>query len=335
MSKNQSHPQQAIGLDVGTSRVVMARRSGEQYAFSSQLNAFVSVPFTRMTENALKRENIPYTAHGTELIVLGNESTRFADLLSVETRRPMTAGTLNPGEKESLSVIRSLIETLNPNAAQEKPQVCFSVPSAPLGADENLTYHEATLRQVLGEMGYQPRSINEGLAVIYSELEDTNYTGIGISCGGGLCNVSLAYLSMPVLSFSIPKAGDFIDTSAAAVTGELATRIRLYKEESFHFNGHFSDKLQQVLAVYYDDMIQALAAAMKEAIGSSRRLPKIGRPVPVVLSGGTTLPQGFRERFEKTLSETEMPLTISEIRIAADPLHTTAKGALVAALTEM
>ncbi len=57
-----------------------------------------------------------------------------------------------------------------------------------MGAEDNLTYHEATVKQVLQKLGYQDvRSVNEGLAVIYSELEDTNYTGFGISCGGGLC----------------------------------------------------------------------------------------------------------------------------------------------------
>ena len=101
--------------------------------------------------------------------------------------------------------------------------------------------------------------------MIYSELESSNYTGIGISCGGGLCNVCVAYLSVPVLSFSIPRAGDYIDTNAAAMTGERANRVRIAKEDSFHFNGFFADKLQQVLGVYYDEMIQSLVQGMKQA----------------------------------------------------------------------
>src|SRR5581483_12118364 len=106
-----------------------------------------------------------------------------------------------------------------------------------------LTYHEAKLRQILSDKGLEVKSINEGLAVIYSELESSNYTGIGISCGGGLCNVCVAYLSVPVLSFSIPRGGDYIDTNAAAMTGERANRVRIAKEDSFHFNGFFADKL--------------------------------------------------------------------------------------------
>src|ERR1035438_9940358 len=207
--------------------------------------------------------------------------------------------------------------------------------NSPLGAEENLTYHEVTLRQVLTEMGYQVKSINEGLAVIYSELESTNYTGIGISCGGGLCNVCVAYLSVPVMSFSIPKAGDYIDTNAASVTGELANRVRIAKEDSFHFNGFHADKLLQVLGVYYDEMIQSLVQGIKQAFSISRNLPKQKRPLPVVLSGGTALPEGFRDRFEKTFKEANLPIPTSEIRMAADPLHTSAKGALVAALADL
>jgi hypothetical protein len=325
-----------IGLDVGTSRLVAARQDGSTQAceYESQLNAFVSVPFSRMTEGALRRERIPFHVQGAEIVVHGNEAPRFADLLNTETRRPMTQGVLNPGEKDGLQVIRRLIETMT-SRGEGLPKVCFSVPAAPLNAEEGLTYHEATLRQMFQDLNYEVRSINEGLAVVYSELEDTNYTGVGISCGGGLCNVCLAYLSLPAMSFSIAKAGDFIDTSAASVVGDLANRIRLSKEEGFYFNGHFTDKLQQVLTVYYDDMIYALVNSMKEAFSNTRRMPKLSKPLPIVLSGGTASPRGFRDRFERILRQTDFPIQISEIRMAKDPCTATARGALVAAMAEM
>ena len=143
----------------------------------------------------------------------------------------MDKGVLNPAEPASLDMLRKIVESLV-EPAEDGRKLYFTVPAAPLGAEDNLTYHEATLRQIFTELGYQVKSINEGLAVIYSELESSNYTGIGISCGGGLCNVCVAYLSVPVLSFSIPKAGDYIDSSAASVTGERANRVRIAKEDS-------------------------------------------------------------------------------------------------------
>jgi hypothetical protein len=333
MSKSEiSSP---IGLDIGTSRIVAARQSDQGYAFQSELNAFVTLPFSKMTENVLRKENVPHSVRGAEIVVHGNESEKFAALLQVETRRPMTKGVLNPSEPEGLGQIRQIISSLVGEKAKPGQKLCYSVPAAPLGSDENLTYHDASLRQILADFGFEVKSINEGLAVIYAEMENSNYTGIGVSCGGGLCNVCLAYLSVPVISFSVPKAGDFIDASAASVTGELSNRIRLLKEDAFYLNGHYGDKIHQVLGVYYDDMIQTLVNALKEAFLAESNLPRLGRPIPLVLSGGTALPKGFRDRFEKILKESQFPIDLSEVRLAEDPLSTTAKGALVAALTDM
>ena len=325
----------ALGLDVGTSRVVMAQQNEVgRYDYRSQLNAFVALPYSKMTENVLRKENIPHMVEGDQLIVHGNESERFADLLQVESRRPMTKGVLNASEPSSGEMMKQLIGSLSAGEPGGGRNIYYSVPAALLGEETNVTYHEATLGQILREMGYAPKAINEGLAVVYGEMEDTNYSGIGISCGGGLCNVCLAYLSVPVLSFAVPKAGDFIDQSASQITGELSTRIRITKESNFHINGHYADKVQQVLGVYYDDMIKSLVDGLNQTLANTRNMPRIAKPVPIVLSGGTAMPQGFRERFEKMLRESSFPLAVSEVRMASDPLTATAKGALVAALAE-
>jgi hypothetical protein len=306
MSRVETPNFEPIGLDVGTSRIVTARQTNHEIKYATQLNAFVSIPYSKMTENALQKEGVPHSVDESEILVHGNESERFADLLN----KDMT-GKVEKGGK-----------------------LCFTVPAAPLGAEDNLTYHEATLRQVLSDLGYDTTTINEGLAVVYAEMESTNYTGIGISCGGGLCNVCLSYLTVPILSFSILKAGDFIDSSAASVTGERPNHIRILKEQSFYLNGHFEDKLQQVLSVYYDDMIQTLVTGLRNAFQSARNVPKLTRPIPLVLSGGSAIPKGFKERFETALRASDFPVDLSEIRMAADPLTTTAKGALVAALSD-
>jgi hypothetical protein len=333
MSRVETSMSEPIGLDVGTSRIVTARQTNNEIKYATQLNAFVSIPYSKMTENALRKEGVPHSVDGEEILIHGNESERFADMLNKDIRRTMTRGTLNPDEPDNVKLIREITSSLT-GTVQKGRKMCFTVPAAPLGAEDNLTYHEVTLRQILSELGFDATSINEGLAVVYGEMESTNYTGIGISCGGGLCNVCLSYLAVPVLSFSIPKAGDFIDSSAASVTGDRPNRIRILKEQSFYINGHFENKLQQVLSVYYDDMIQALVASLRHAFQTARNVPKLARPIPLVLSGGTAIPNGFKERFETILRASDFPVELSEIRMAADPLTTTAKGALVAALSD-
>ena len=339
---------QPIGLDVGTSRIVVAQKKENEIQYESQLNAFVAVPNSKITEGVLEREKIPHVNLAGEIMIHGNESDKFANLQNAETRRTMARGVLDAKEPESTRMLREILASMlgpglgsgpgsgfgsGPSSSRQK--LCFTVPAAPLGAEDCLTYHEVTVRQILTELGYDASSINEGLAVIYAELESSNYTGIGISCGGGLCNVCLAYLSVPVVSFSVPKAGDFIDSSAATVTGERATRIRLAKEDSFHFNGFYADKIHQVLSVYYDDMIRSLVSALKDAFAGAKNAPKFPRPIPIVLSGGSALPPGFRDRFERVLGKTGFPIAISELRMAENPLHSTAKGALVYALSDL
>jgi hypothetical protein len=324
----------AYGLDVGTSRIVVARQSGKEYKFQSELNAFVTLPLTNLTRSALDKERIPHTVIGQEIVVYGKESEKMADLFRTETRRPMARGFINPNEPQGLVVLREVLAGMMGPAKRKGQKVYFSVPGKGIDANGSLTYHEAAVQEVITSLGYVAHSIPEGLAVVFSELLDANCTGIGVSCGGGCSNVCLAYMASPVFSFSMPKAGDFIDASAAHATGEMATRVRTLKETGFHFNGSQPDRIYHALSIYYNDMIRDLVDAIAAAIRDIGRLPKLDRAIPLVISGGTATPVGFRDLFERVLRSTDFPIPISEVRLAAEPLHATAKGALLAALSE-
>jgi hypothetical protein len=323
---------QPMGLDVGTSRIVVARFTEKKYTYESQLNAFLALPYSKLAESLLQREKVFHEVRGSDLVVMGNDAQKFAEVFHVDMRRPMKNGTLNPQEPHSLSVVRSIIARLTGKAATENQKILFSVPAPLPDGDVGIPYHEASIQQALRELGYEAKAISEGLAVIFGELGDSNFTGIGISCGSGLCNVCLSVLSVPVISFSVPKAGDFVDAQAALVTGDLATRMRIYKEQSFRLNGFTADRVQNALTVYYHEMIGNLVRSLREQISATQRMPKLEHPIPLVLSGGTSMPRGFVDYFTKTLRDNELPVRLSEIRMSADPLHATARGALMAAL---
>ncbi len=323
----------ALGLDIGTSRIVLAAGPNGHRA-QSQLNAFVSVPYSKMTESILQQNKMIYYRNGKELFVYGNDSERFASFFNAVPRRPMQHGVLNPQEVMGQQIIQAIIEKLVPRARQNE-LICFSIPGKGEGADTNLVYHEAMLRNMLQGLGYEAKAVNEGLAVVFAELQDENFTGIGISCGGGMCNVCVSFLSVPMLAFSIPKAGDYIDTSVAAVVDETATRVRLIKEESLDLSRQPKDKIMGALHIYYEDVLQSLIAALRDAFEGSRHLPKMDRPIPIVLSGGTAKPRGFLQKFESLLKASNFPIQISDIRLASDPLTATARGCYIAAMSEV
>jgi hypothetical protein len=321
-----------LGLDVGTSRIVVARNADKKYRYETCLNAFLTLPYSKLAESLLQRENVFHEVHGNELVVAGDDAQKFAEVFHAETRRPMRNGVLNPKEPHALAVVRQIIARLTGPAAVQGQKVFFSVPAPGEDGEGGLAYHEASIRQILEELGYAATPIQEGLAVVFGELGGSNFSGIGISCGSGLCNVCLAVLSVPVISFSVPKAGDFIDAQAALVTGDLATRTRVLKESAFHLNGFSADRVQNALTVYYQDMMRSLIDSLRSHIAAAQRLPKLDQSVPLALSGGTVMPPGFLDHFTTAMRAADFPLKLSEIRVSPDPLNSTARGALMAAL---
>jgi hypothetical protein len=332
MTKSDSEYTQPVGLDIGTSRIVVARSDGKKYRYESQLNAFMTLPYSKLAESLLARENVFHEVRDGDIVVAGNDAEKFAEVFHVETRRPMAHGTLNPQEPHSLPVIRSIVTRLAGKANLAGQKAYFSVPAPIDGAENGIAYHQASIGQVLSDLGYVPTPIAEGLAVVFGELADANFSGIGISCGSGLCNVCLAILSVPVISFSLSKAGDFIDNQSALVAGDLAVRMRVQKEQGFTLNGLTGDRVHDALTVYYREMLEHLAETLRSQISAAQRLPKIEKSIPLVLSGGTTIPPGFLSHFTKVLAAYELPVKLSEIRVSSDPLNSTARGALMAAL---
>jgi hypothetical protein len=323
-----------IGLDVGTSKVVTARGESTKSESASQLNAFLSVPYTSLTQTTLQQNGVPHFRDGDELIVYGNAAERFAHMFNAESRRPMAKGILNPEEPAATRILEAILGTLVPKAHVPGEVLAFSVPAAANGSGAELTYHEETLKRYLSGRGYRPLPVNEGLAVVLAELSKESFTGIGISCGGGMCNVALAYLSVPSITFSIPQGGDYIDSSVGAVVHEPATRVKAIKEEGLDLTRSTGNQIEKALHIYYDKLIEMLVNELYRAVTQSRKLPRSDRPLPIVLAGGTAKPKGFRDRFEEILSRRPLPFEISDIRLAKDPLTATARGTLVAALAE-
>jgi hypothetical protein len=326
------------GLALGTSRIVLATTNGQGVTFAPQLNAFVDIPYTRMTEQMLVRENILHQVEGGHIYAYGNRADEFAKFLDGDTRRPMQSGLLNPAEPRNLQMIELLLGRLCGKASNGE-KLCLSVPSAPPDRGSDLIYHQRSVQGICEKLGYRARSVNEGLAVVYAELTDANFTGIGMSFGGGMCNICVAYLGLPVLTIATTRGGDYIDQSAASVTGETPTTVRMHKENAadsgFSLNGTTGCPIDRALSVYYADVIETAATALGTAMTESKKLPRFTAPIPIVCAGGTAMAGNFLPRLNAAIAETELPVGVSEITLAKDPLNATAKGALVGAMLNM
>jgi len=129
--KGGSHP---VGIDVGTSKVVVSRRGGKDVACASQLNAFIPVPYSPVTERTIQQQSdIHYYRDGDEIIIFGSATERFANMFNAEARRPMADGLLNPKEKQAWPVLEAIVQSLVPKPRSSSEVLAFSIPAASAG----------------------------------------------------------------------------------------------------------------------------------------------------------------------------------------------------------
>ncbi|MCP4691094.1 MAG: hypothetical protein GY859_23800, partial [Desulfobacterales bacterium] len=162
-------------------------------------------------------------------------------------------------------------------------------------------------------------------------LSDNDATGIGVSMGGGMCNICFSYLSIPAVTYSIQKGGDYIDAMVAESVGETPSKIKDIKEKELDLSVEPGNNIEICLHLYYDKLFSMLADSLQQIFRSSENIPRLQESVPMVLSGGVVLPRGSKEKFEKAFAEIRIPIDISEIIVAEQPLYATARGALIMA----
>lgn len=323
------------GLDVGTSNLVCAREEADgSMAVSLFRNAFLDVQADPFTQSMLKRLNVQAIPRDERLLILGNTAFELANVFNRETRRPMQNGVLSPSEANALPIERILIERLLGEPRTPGERCAFSIPADPVDSAMNIAYHKGIVAEMLTKLGYTPWSILEGHAVILAELESQDFTGIGISCGGGMFNACIAYKSVPVVSFSTSRGGDWVDLNAASAVGAPASRLCAIKEKGIDIRAPKSNE-EEAIAIYYRQLIEYTLNTMRLKFEASREIPTFPEPVTLVCSGGSALAGGFIETFREQFQKSRFPIPVKEVRLAAEPLNTVAQGCLLAALSDL
>jgi len=197
------------GLDVGTANLVSSFQDNTgNVNLKIQRNAFIDIDCDDYTRNMLTRLGVQYVVVNNRMVVVGDPAFELANIFNRNTRRPMKDGMISPDESDALPIEKMLLETLLGQPKQQGEVCYYSVPAEPIDADLNVVYHQGVFGGLLKGLGYDPKPLVEGHAVVFSELAQDDFTGIGISCGGGMFNVCVAYKSIPALSFSTTGGGE-------------------------------------------------------------------------------------------------------------------------------
>jgi hypothetical protein len=339
----------AKGLDVGTSFIVLAQDAhAAKPDMPSAIGAIHYKDFrdafyvikpttpvaTKMIEKGLQGKVFVKDADGS-FIILGQDAIEKAVERNDSAKRPMYRGVVSAKEKEAKRVLAFILKEVVGRAKLENEKLVFCVPAQPVDQEDDdfdVGYHEDVVKGVLAEQGYAARAINEAEALCYSELENDDYTGVGLSWGAGMVNCCVMLNGEPTVLFSTTKSGDWIDRMTSVAIGEPDSVVQAEKEHGSFVIGEPSDNpILAAVSSYYERLIDYTTKMLAHALAGHKSLPKFHNPLLVAVAGGTTQAKGFVEMFEKKLAENGFPLPVREVRHAKDPLHAVARGCLIAA----
>lgn len=337
----------AAGVDIGTMFLQSARDDGAgNVVYNTVRDCYREISYDQEFEDTLKSQCAHYLRDDKAIYVLGDDAYLQAGMAefgaelghkSIEIlKRPMRDGILNPDSpKMAMMILRELVRACvekEIGPARKGEILYFSIPANPVDSEINNAFHRNMAEQYLRSLGFDARPLGEGLAIIYSENpkmyapdQTIPFTGVAISMGAGQTNFCLAERGLPIDEFSVARAGDYIDSNAARMTGQPRTKVTRIKERKLDFRKiDRDDEIILALECYYDELINYIFSIFARRFSGNKG--SIEHPIEIILSGGTASPPGLDLRVNKILDRMNLPFEVKQVRKAKDMLRSVATG---------
>jgi actin-like ATPase involved in cell morphogenesis len=322
------------GLDIGTMNLVQSRMNSDGTVSSSSLrNMYLKIDPSNAEYMDLSK--VSHTKIDNATYVLSQHAYEFANIFDLQVDRPMHKGMISSQEIDSLDIISQMIKNLIGEGTPGSV-CCYSVPADPIDDDRKNLYHEKVFGRVLEKLGYKAIPLNEATAVVYSECADSNFTGIGISFGAGMTNIAVVFKSVPVITFSVTRGGDWIDSNVSLDTGIVTNRITSIKEKDsfslidFAGGNKRERRIKEAISHYYNNLISYTTKHILAKLDSLT--VDFPDDVPIILSGGTSKANGFIDLVTSNFENYDFPFNISSIKVASNQLTAVAEGCLIKSL---
>jgi len=335
-----------FGVDVGTGNLLSAKQIGENKIEVARMrNMYLPVPPDTIELSELSQtkwnyiESRDYEGNVDNIYLIGEDALKFANMAGKQVQRPMNRGVVSTQEADAVDILTMMMKKLvGENKGSPDSTIVYSVPEQAIDAElPPVLYHEKIFKRIFKTLGYKAKPLNEAMAVIYSELQDNNFTGIGISFGAGLTNVACSYKGVSTIQFAVSRGGDYIDKSVADSLGLLPNKVTKVKEDKLNLNNYMNGKdkretrILESLYVYYSELIDYVLKIFAHHFNQkSDEGVDISDEIPIILSGGTSLPTGFLDLFKEVFEDQDdFPYEISSIKYAENQLEAVAKGCLI------
>lgn len=146
----------------------------------------------------------------------------------------------------------------------------------------------------------------------------------------GMTNVCLNFNAMSALEFSIGKGGDWIDEGSSRAVNTTKAKMCALKESGIDI-ANPNSRDQEAISFFVESLIDYSLKGIIDHFHKVNREILIPKPVPIVVSGGTSLAGGFLDKFKERfeLLKGKFPVEISDIRHAEDPMTAVSTGLLL------
>jgi len=320
------------GLDIGTMNIISAKQNNQKVEFKRIRDVFIDLSPEQIKMLKLSGKT-SYIKKDDRFYVLGDDASHIANIFGRKLRNPLSKGVISAGEIEAMEVLKVMVGEVLGKAEGES--VCYvSSPGDPIDNDFDALYHQAILTDIVSSYGWKVFTISEATALAFSECADTTFTGLCLSFGHGMTNVSLIFKTIETLKFSVARGGYWIDEQASKVTGKTPSQICALKEKGLNLNAP-AGREQTALSIYYKHHIKYVIHNFIEKFRDLQNNIELPEKIPCIVAGGTALPEGFIELIKQSINEEKgFPFPISEVKIASDPLNSVAKGLLILSQNE-
>jgi len=325
-----------VGLDVGTNSLCVGRldETGE-LSFKLERDCFYKI-YTKTEVNrqaikkSLEKRGSSFIEDGPHFIVVGEDALQIAMERNGVSSRPMQKGIISPSDKNNLPILKLLLTGILGKTEKDEYLV-YSVPASPIdGSNFDIIYHTEILNMFFKDLGYTSQPINEAFAIALSELIDDGLTGICFSFGAGMVNVAVIHQGDPLVEFSTTRSGDYIDEAVGTALDMSPSLVQLDKEAGIDLSKP-DNKLTEAVAVYYSAVLNYTIQNMQyELKRREKELPIFTEAVPLIISGGLAMAEGFEELFKTKLEGVDLPMVIGEVRRAESPMQCVANGCYLA-----
>lgn len=319
-----------VGLDVGT--MTLVRTKSDDMKPVPMRNVFLKIDLDEVDKSSLSEMSHVEDDSNNVAYIIGEDAYRFGNIFGKEISRPMKQGMISPEEIDAIDILTLMIGHLLGDISNKEVYCNYSVPGEPIDTSRSIIYHEKVWGRILGSLGINHKPLNEAMAIIYDNLQDTKYTGIGVSFGAGMCNCAISFKGVQVSAFSTTKAGDWVDKSVADSLNLIPNRVTSIKEKNLDLSKSFAEisnkrtrRVVEALEYYYTNMVQYAIKNIVKKFNQDVDID-IDEQLPVVVAGGTSLPEGFIEIVKEQILKSELPFEVSDVTRAKKPFFSVSLG---------